>query len=86
MGVGVVQARGGARGGARGMVQMLLLAPGSVCVCVLSCCLVKSAIDYSCTHQIACGYGHVLYKISRLPKFAVQKARDVFELNRGVEW
>ena len=37
------------------------------------------------TVQFPCASGHVLWMISLLFKFAVSKARGVFELNRGVE-
>ena len=47
---------------------------------------VSGNISYSYILQISCVYGHVLQMISGLIMFAVQKARDVFELNRGVEW
>ena len=62
------------------MVQMFLLSPGN--------CLVLSV--YACVSiSPLCNFpsvsGHVLYMISHLFKYAVKKARAVYELNRGVE-
>ena len=55
----------------------------------LSCLVLRTesrATFCSYSLQVACAYSHVLKMISQLYKSAVQKTRDVFELDRGVEW